>query len=179
MTNAAATYYDLFGIAPSFNVDKQALDSAYRKLQQASHPDRFVNQPSEFQRQAVQQTAQNTEAYHTLKSAVQRACYLLTISGADFSLSNYTVSNIDLLMQQMEYREQLNELKELGDFEKLNSFADKLQILTDDVEAKIAALFEQDQAEDSTDLKNHICELQFLNKLAKDLDEVEEYLFTQ
>jgi len=179
MTNVAETYFDLFGLTPSFNVDKVALDSAYRKLQQASHPDRFVNQPSEFQRQAVQQTAQNTEAYHTLKSAVQRACYLLTISGADFSLSDYTVNDIDLLMQQMEYREQLNELKELGDFDQLNDFADKLQILTNDTEAKIAALFEQDQAQDSTDLKNRICELQFLNKLARDLDEVEEYLLNQ
>ncbi len=178
MTKAAKNYFDLFGLTLSFTINKQILDSAYRKLQQASHPDRFVNEPTEFQRQAVQQTAQNTEAYHTLKSAVQRACYLLTISGTDFSLSDYRVSNIDLLMQQMEYREQLNEIREQGDFEMLQAFTEKLKKMINDTEARIAGLFEQDGANDSTDLKNTICELQFLNKLAIDLDEVEEHFLS-
>ncbi len=179
MTNKKKNYFDLFGLTLSFNINKQTLDSAYRKLQQASHPDRFVNEPTEFQRQAVQQTAHNTEAYHTLKSAVQRACYLLTISGTDFRLSDYTVSNIDLLMQQMEYREQLNEIKEKGDFDQLKEYEEQMKKMTNDTEARIADLFEQDGANDSADLKNHICELQFLNKLAIDLDEVEEHFLSE
>lgn len=179
MSNAAETYFDLFGLTPSFDVDKQALDSAYRKIQQASHPDRFVNQPLEFQRKAVQQTAQNTEAYHTLKSPVQRAVYLLTISGVEFSLSEYTVSNIDLLMQQMEYREQLNEVKEQGDFDQLQAFNEKLKEMTNATECRISTLFKNLETTDSSELKNQICELQFLNKLAIDLDEVEEYLLSE
>ena len=179
MTVLINNYFELFGLTPTFSVDKKELDSAYRQLQQISHPDRFVNQPSEFQRRAVQQTAHNTEAYQTLKSPVLRACHLMSLAGSDFSLTSYTVSDIDLLMQQMEYREQLSDIKEQGDFNNFSQFADKVDGLTADTIGKITALFEQGIDNSSTDLKNHICELQFLNKLAVDLDEVEEHLLLE
>ncbi len=179
MTVLAKNYFELFGLTPTFSVDRKELDSAYRQLQQVSHPDRFVNQPSEFQRRAVQQTAQNTEAYQVLKSPVLRACHLLTLAGSEFSLTSYTVSDINLLMQQMEYREQLSDIKELGDFNKFTQFVDKIDGLTADTIGKITVLFEENTDNSSTDLKNHICELQFLNKLAVDLDEVEEHLLSE
>jgi len=82
-------------------------------------------------------------------------------------------------MQQMQYREQLSDIKDQGDMEKLIQFSDELQKLTLDTVNKIATLFEQGLENDTTDLKNYICELQFLNKLALDLDEVEEHLLEQ
>jgi len=178
MNSSIDNYFELFGIKPAFIIDKNALNDAYRKLQQASHPDRFVNEPVQFQRKAMQQTTQNTEAYHVLKSPVQRACYLLSMSGSDFELSNYTVTDIDLLMQQMQYREQLNEIKEQGDFDKLQQFADDVDILLKETETTISQLFQQKSSAESADLKNHICELQFLNKLVHDLNEVEDQLMS-
>ena len=179
MTVLSTNYFELFGLTPTFSVDKKELDSAYRQLQQTSHPDRFVNQPTEFQRRAVQQTAYNTEAYQALKSPVLRACHLMSLAGSDFSLTSYTVSDIDLLMQQMEYREQLSDIKEQGDFNNFTHFVDKIDGLTADTIGKITILFEQGIDNSSADLKNHICELQFLNKLAIDLDEVEEHLLLE
>ena len=179
MTILANNYFDLFGLTPSFVIDKQKLDLAYRQLQQLSHPDRFVNHSTDIQRQSVQLTAQNVEAYHTLKSAVQRACYLLTILGSDFDLHTYRVTDINLLMQQMQYRDQLSDLKELGDYEKLQQFSTQIDKLTAATEERIGALFELAREQDYTALKNQICELQFLTKLAVDLDEVEEYLLIQ
>jgi len=179
MTVLATNYFELFGLTPTFSIDRKELDAAYRQLQQTSHPDRFVNQPSEFQRRAVQQTAHNTEAYQALKSPVLRACHLLSLAGSDFSLTSYTVSDINLLMQQMEYREQLSDIKEQGNFEIFIQFSDKIDSLTVDTIAKISKLFEQGIESSSSDLKNHICELQFLNKLAVDLNEVEEHLMSE
>jgi len=178
MMNSIDNYFELFGLKPSFIINRTELDTAYRKLQQASHPDRFVNQPAEFQRKAVQQTAQNTEAYHALKSPVQRACHLLSITGTDFKLSSYTVTDINLLMQQMQYREQLNEIKEQGDFEKLQQFADDVDGLLRETENTISTLFKQGIDKDPANLKNHICELQFLNKLVHDLNEVEDHMMS-
>ena len=179
MTSLATNYFELFGLTPSFAVNKQELDTAYRQLQQVSHPDRFVNESSEFQRRAVQQTAHNTEAYQALKSPVRRACHILSLSGSEFTLDSYTVSDIELLMQQMEYREQLSEIKEQGDFESFTQFIDKVDRLTDDTINQISMIFANNIKADSIDLKNHICELQFLNKLAVDLDEVEEHLLLE
>lgn len=174
-------YFDLFALTPTYTIDRKVLDKAYHQLQLVSHPDKFINQSSEFQRRAVQQTAQNIEAYQTLKSPVRRACHLLSVLGIPFELSNYTVSDIDLLMQQMEYREQLSAIKELADFDKLQSFATLLDGVTKVTVDKITVLFAQAIAKNSLDklamdIKNNICELQFLTKLAVDLDGVEEQL---
>ncbi len=178
MNSSVDNYFELFGLQHDFIIDRKALDAAYRKLQQASHPDRFVNESTQFQRKAMQQTTQNTEAYHVLKSPVQRACYLLSMSGSDFQLSHYTVTDIDLLMQQMQYREQLNTIKEQGDLVKLQHFATNIDNLLAETETTIARLFQKDNSNESTNLKNHICELQFLNKLTQDLNEVEDQLMS-
>jgi len=180
MTSPANNYFSLFGLPLSFDIDRNALDSAYRQLQQVSHPDRFVNEATEFQRQAVQQTAQNAEAHQVLKNPVQRACHLLAAKGLSFDLSSYTVTDINLLMEQMTLREQLADIKDAADFDQLLEFADSVELLNKNTVSKIAKLLGQESWQESeenlSDIKNHICELQFLNKLVSDLDEVEEQL---
>jgi len=179
MTTSSNNYFELFGLPLSFDIDRKELDQAYRKLQQVSHPDRFVNQATEFQRKAVQQTAYIAEAYHHLKSPVLRACHLLVSLGKEFDLATYTVTDIELLMEQMQYREQLAEIKVLADFDKLHEFSQSLQNLQNQTISKISGFFEQGVDSKPADLKNNICELQFLNKLALDLDEVEEQLLLE
>jgi molecular chaperone HscB len=176
-------YFEQFGLPLSYTISRQHLDKAYRSLQQLSHPDRFVNEPIERQRVAVQQTAQNIEAYQSLKSPVLRACHLMTLLGEDFDLTSYTVSDIALLMQQMDYRDQLVVIKDNNDMEELDTFSEMITGLTKSMLDTITNEFSglessssSDSKVDASSLKNHICELQFLNKLAKDLDEVEEQL---
>ena len=179
MNTATENYFDLFGIAQSYEVDRQELDKAYRQLQQVSHPDRFVNQPTQFQRQAMQQTAYISEAYKVLKSPVLRASHLLHLAGISFELSTYTVTDMNLLMEQLQYREQLSKIKEAADFEKLTEFSQILAKLTADTSSQISGLFKQGAKVASEELKNSICELQFLDKLSHDLDEVEEQLMME
>lgn len=179
MSTLADNYFDLFGIPQSYDIDRQELDKSYRALQQVSHPDRFVNQPTEFQRKAVQQTAYITEAHKTLKSPVLRACYLLQLKDMGFELSTYTVSDIQLLMEQMEYREQLSAIRTGGNLEKLFEFSETVAKLTKQTENRLSELFKQPLSEEPVEIKNLICELQFLNKLDHDLNEVEEQLMLE
>ncbi|PCJ49260.1 MAG: Fe-S protein assembly co-chaperone HscB [Gammaproteobacteria bacterium] len=184
MTQITNNYFELLSLPLCFDIDRQELDKAYRSLQQVSHPDRFVNESAQRQREAVQQTALNIEAYQALKSLVQRACHLMTLLGHEFDLGSYTVSDVALLMEQMEYREQLSDIKDNNELEELDAFAKKIKSLSQDMTAKISKQFKHLQQInsldntrfDSSSLKNLICELQFLTKLALDLDEVEEQL---
>jgi len=177
-------YFELLGLPLSFSIDRPDLDKAYRSLQQISHPDRFINEAIERQRLAVQQTAQNTEAYQSLRSPVLRACHLMTLLGHEFDLHNYTVSDIALLMQQMGYRDELVKIKDNNNMEELESFSETikgltnsiLDIISDEFTALNDVSLEYPNLIDTNSLKNHICELQFLSKLALDLDEVEEHL---
>lgn len=176
MNNQTNNYFGLFSLPLTFDLNKTKLDTAYRESQKVSHPDRFVNEASDIQLKAVQQTAFNTEAYQTLKSPVLRACHLLTILGNKFDLASYTVSDVDLLMQQMHYREQLADIKQSEDHDLLESFAAKVKQLTENTMGQISTLFTLNVNNNLDAIKNLICELQFLQKLAVDLDEVEDHL---
>lgn len=176
MNTQSTNYFGMFSLPLTFDLNKADLDKAYRELQQVTHPDRFVNEASDVQLKAVQQTALNTEAYQTLKSPVLRACHLLTILGNEFALTSYTVSDVEMLMQQMQYREQLAEIKSSEDHQQLASFAAKVKTLTADTIGQISNLFTLNVNDNLESIKNLICELQFLQKLAIELDEVDEHL---
>ncbi|MBC6413551.1 MAG: Fe-S protein assembly co-chaperone HscB [Chromatiales bacterium] len=102
-------YFDLFGIEPSYAVDKRALEEVYLKLQSLSHPDRFAAESEQQRRIAAQQSAYLNDAYNILSDDCSRADYLLQLRGyttnPDASMSGDT-----FLMQQMEYREKLEQV---------------------------------------------------------------------
>ena len=57
----------LFGLPQSFSVDREQLDSRYRELQRATHPDRYVNASDQERRISMQQAArvsQRTAYFH-------------------------------------------------------------------------------------------------------------------
>jgi molecular chaperone HscB len=169
-------HFQHFGLAESFEIDLKALGKAYRDKQQAVHPDRFAHEPANIQRQAVQETALNTERYQTLKSAVKRGSYLLHINDIDFDLSRHTVDDMDMLIEQLSFREQLSEIKENSDHDKLMDFQDSVHQKQASLQQDIAELFAQDLQANSEQIKAKLCELQFFDKLNYECEQVEEHL---
>ena len=174
-------HFKLFGLEPRFDIDLKALNARYRELAQQSHPDRFVNESSEKQREAVQRSATLNEAYKTLKNPVTRAEYLLSKihlepKGESFEMIHYHVTDTELLMQQIEYREQLAELHGTEEIDSLNRFQKDTKSLIKRTTDKISEDFESLNESAVTDLKNQICELRFLEKLMQDADELEEQM---
>ena len=84
----------------------------------------------------------------------------------------------------MEHREQLSAIKDNNAIDELDTFSKTINSLTHEMSSKISEQFKmlqqinpsESDSFDSSSLKNLICELQFLTKLALDLDEVEEQL---
>ena len=174
-------HFILFGLDPCFDIDLKALNARYRELAQASHPDRFINDSSEKQREAVQRSALLNEAYKTLKNPVTRAEYLLSKihlepKGESFEMVHYHVTDAELLMQQIEYREQLAELHGTEEIEALNRFQKETKSLIKTTTDQITEDFQSLNENSITDLKNQICELRFLEKLMQDADELEEQM---
>jgi molecular chaperone HscB len=57
--------------------------------------------------ESVKKTAQVNDAYQTLRSSIRRAEYLLHLYGFDINDEKYTAVPQDFLLQQMEWREEL------------------------------------------------------------------------
>lgn len=113
-------YFELFGLAPTFKIDQASLEKNYRKIQSESHPDRFVTAQSAEKLKSMQLATLANEAYQTLKSPANRAAYLLTLQGVTAISETNTAMPMDFLMQQMEWREAIDDAKVAHDVSALD-----------------------------------------------------------
>lgn len=104
-------FFQLFDVPVSFEVDHELIHQRYMELQKATHPDKFVNASAQEKRISMQHTSRINEAINTLKRPVDRALYLLKLKGIDINFENETTMDADFLMEQMEVREALSEVR--------------------------------------------------------------------
>ncbi len=117
--NLQSTDFELFGVPPQFAQDRAQLDARWKELQREVHPDKFAAQGAAAQRVAMQWSARINEAYQRLKNPLKRASYLCELHGAPINAENNTAMPADFLMQQMEWRESLEDAKTIDDLSKI------------------------------------------------------------
>ncbi len=116
--------FTLFGLAERFALDGAQLDQRWRELQTSVHPDRFAAQGAAAQRIAMQWSVRVNQAYQRLKDPLKRAAYLCERRGAPIDAERNTAMPREFLMQQMAWREALDEA---GDSEAVRSLADQVE----------------------------------------------------
>lgn len=167
-------FFELFQLAPGFDLNTQQLSDRYRELQREYHPDRHAHKGEREQRLAVQATAYLNEAFDTLKQPLKRAQYLLKLQGVETGEETRQQLPGEFLMQQMELREALFEVSDASDpfaeLERLESEARSLE--TEQYSQFNAAL----AANDLTTAEIAIRKLQFVNKLIKEIEAAEDRL---
>lgn len=107
--NLNDTDFELFGVPATFAQERPTLDARWKDLQREAHPDRFAAQGPAAQRLAMQWSVRINEAYQRLKDPVRRAAYLCELHGAPVDAERNTAMPPAFLMQQMEWREALDE----------------------------------------------------------------------
>lgn len=157
--------FEIFGLSPQFAVDRSALDARWKDLQREAHPDRFATADAQAQRQAMQWSVRINEAYQRLKDPLKRAAYLCELHGAPIQAENNTAMPAAFLMQQMQWREDLDEAHSLDDLERM----------ADDVAAARRAMLQdlQTTADDLHDwpaLAQQVRALMFVERFAADVE---------
>ena len=117
--NLQSTDFELFGVPVQFAQDRARLDARWKELQREAHPDRFAAQGAAAQRVAMQWSVRINEAYQRLKDPLKRASYLCELHGAPINAEKNTAMPTDFLMQQMEWREALEEARNVDDLDKI------------------------------------------------------------
>jgi molecular chaperone HscB len=105
-------YFALFQLKPQFKIDRQALESAYLTVQQKVHPDMHAQASDSDKRVSMQLSALANSAYRTLMNPIQRGLYMCGRNGVDPQLETNTAMPAQFLMQQMEWRETLDDVRE-------------------------------------------------------------------
>ncbi len=167
-------YFKLFDLPRVFDVDIDQVSARYRDLQRAVHPDRFAQSTSQERRLAMEQASEVNQGFRTLKDPVERALHLLRLAGIDVDNPASVALDAAFLMEQMELRESLSELKARkpspSEMSKLEAAIDRLdtQIMED-----LRGNFSRGGEALELALRN-IQKLRFVNKLraeARDLHE--------
>ena len=118
--NLQSDDFELFGLERRFKQDREVLDARWKDLQRQAHPDKFSAQGAAAQRIAMQWSVRINEAYQRLKNPLKRAAYLCELHGALVNAENNTAMPGAFLMQQMEWREELDDAQTAEDLEKIN-----------------------------------------------------------
>ena len=119
--NLQSSDFELFGLAPQFAQDRAAIDARWKDLQREAHPDKFAAQGAAAQRIAMQWSVRINEAYQRLKDPLKRAAYLCELNGAAVNAENNTAMPPEFLMQQMEWREALDEASSMAGLDDLDA----------------------------------------------------------
>ncbi len=135
-------HFALFDLQPSFRLDLDKLATRYRELAREVHPDRFADASEREQRVALENSAALNDAYQTLRSAPRRARYLLAISGHEVP-QEVTVHDPDFLLQQMQWREELEELQDEADLDGVAVFKQRLKAAQSTLDEEFAACWDQ------------------------------------
>ncbi len=163
--NLQSNDFELFGLSPAFGIDRALVDERWKDLQRQVHPDRFATSDAAQQRLSMQWSVRINEAYQRLKDPLKRAAYLCELHGAPIEAESNTAMPADFLMQQMEWREQLDEA----------TGAAALEDLADEVAAarrqRVEALrVTADEQHDYPALARQVRALMFIERFARDVE---------
>lgn len=171
MTNPFA----LFDLPVQFNLDSQILSERYLALQKTLHPDNFAHSSAAEQLVAIQKSADVNAALEVLKDPILRAEAIIEIeTGIAKNLEEKSMRDVEFLMQQMEWHEQLESIEHRKDEEALTHFLKSIKIEQKVVLAQLETLLAEKNWQKANALTD--C-LRYFKKLLIQIEKVEEKFF--
>jgi molecular chaperone HscB len=163
--NIDADDFTLLGLDRAFALDRAKLDAAWKTLQAHVHPDRFAADGAASQRIAMQWAVRVNEAHQRLKDPLKRAAYLCELAGVPVQAQNNTAMPGDFLMQQMHWREALEEA------DTLDAVATLASEVTAQRKARLARLTQLlDVDDNATEAAQEVRALMFIDRLLEEVD---------
>lgn len=166
--------FALFDLPVAFQVDSALLNERYLALQKSLHPDNFSAASAQEQRLAMQKSAEINDALRILKDPIARADSIILLNtGEQENPEEKSSKDIGFLMQQMEWREILENIENRKDTDELTAFTKEIDQIRHAILSELStALTEQqwDIARAITD------KLRFIKKLQTEIERVEEIL---
>lgn len=162
---AGDDHFSLFGLPARFDLDAQALESAWRTVAAQVHPDRYATASPAERRVAMQWAARANEAYRQLRDPLLRARYLCEQAGVDLQTESNTSMDTAFLMQQMTWREMMDDAR--NDAGVLAELRTELEDARQQMRVALTRLLDEQRDYAAAGLK--VREWMFVEKLAQEL----------
>ncbi|CAM3907771.1 Fe-S protein assembly co-chaperone HscB [Avibacterium endocarditidis] len=165
--------FALFDLPVAFSLDLDLLNNRYLALQKSLHPDNFAHRSTQEQRLAMQKSAEVNDALQILKDPIARADSIIALHLGNQNVEEKTSQDMAFLMQQMQWREELEDIEQQKDSDALMQFSDQISAQRQEILILLnTALSAQDwaKAQMLTD------RLRFIKKLLLEVERIEDNL---
>ena len=166
--------FALFDLPVAFQVDSALLNERYLALQKSLHPDNFSAASAQEQRLAIQKSAEINDALRILKDPIARADSIIALNtGEQENPEEKSNKDIGFLMQQMEWRETLENIENRQDTDELTAFTQEINQIRHAILSELSTALDAQQ----WDIARAITDkLRFIKKLQTEIERVEETL---
>ena len=155
------------------NATQQLLPLIYQELRKLAAAKLAKEKPGH----TLQATALVNEAFQTLKDPVRRGRYLLDLRGIDMGEETDTAMDPAFLMEQMELRENLDEIRQADNPGKqLAELANQIDQRMLEKIVQLRGALNLDSSKETSRARNLVREMQFLQKMHHEIDNLEEEL---
>lgn len=157
--------FSLFGLPQRQAQSRAEIDARWKDLQAHVHPDKFATQGAAAQRIAMQWAVRVNEAQQRLRDPLKRAAYLCELRGEPLRLNENTRMPAAFLMEQMVWREALDQAASAAEVQKLDEeLAQRERELLADVQQLL------DQQGRTEAAAEQVRALMFIAKFRSDID---------
>jgi molecular chaperone HscB len=167
-------HFEIFGLAPSLELDVKALEARLRELSLEHHPDRVATADARTRLIALERTTALNDAFKVLKDPLKRAFYVLKLRGIDLDADGSAAQAkmpLAFLEEVIERRERLEALKGTKDLSKARAMADE-------IEAEQRQAFERAKAalgrEDVTEAAHQLGRVRYFARFVEEVEALEE-----
>lgn len=160
-------FFQLFGLPEHYRLDNAQLDQKFHALQTQVHPDKFAHLPEAERRMSMQWATRVNEAYQALRRPIARARYLLALHGVDTQEESNTAMPKDFLMEQMEWREAVEEARRARDAGQLDKLEARMNHETRTLQELLAVKIDDEHSYAAA--AEGVRKLKFLEKLAEEI----------
>lgn len=167
-------HFEVFGLAPTLELDVKALEQRLRELSLEHHPDRYTNADARTRLLALEKTTALNDAFKVLKDPIRRAFHVLQLRGVDLeneSRAAQAKMPLEFLEEVMERRERLEALKRQKDLAGARTMADEIgRELAGAMERAKAALGK----DDLTEATHQLGRVRYFTRFIDEVESLEE-----
>jgi molecular chaperone HscB len=166
-------HFELFGLAPSVDIDVKALEQQHRDRAMTAHPDRLIGADAHTRRQAAELSASLNEAVRVLRDPLKRALYVLKLAGVDLEGERAPAMPLEFLEEVIEQREALEQARATKDLERAVTMAKTVRAARDLALAAAQAALREGQVPLATVALGRV---RYYSRFLEEVDAFEEEL---
>jgi len=168
--------FETLGVEPVFGLDLAVLEQRHRDLSRALHPDRHAASGAAERRMALGRAIEVNEAFRIMKDPVRRAEALLARRGVQTGEGKEPPASPALLMEVMERREALAEVRQTKNEAALERLITEVSAEAARVQTTLSGEFAS-QSPNSAEILKRIGELRYYRRFLEEAASIADDLF--